>query len=29
MNLQHERIATLCETLNVLFMKQGYAAMAQ
>lgn len=29
MNLQQERIATLCEALNLPFMKQGYAAMAQ
>jgi len=29
MNLQHERIATLCDTLNLPFVAQGYGAAAQ
>lgn len=29
MNLQHERLLSLCETLNLPFIAQGYAAAAQ
>ena len=29
MNLQHERIATLCDNLNLAFIAQGYGAAAQ
>ena len=29
MNLQHERVVSLCETLNLPFIAQGYAAVAQ
>lgn len=29
MNLQHERITTLCDTLNLPFVAQGYGAAAQ
>jgi DNA replication protein DnaC len=29
MNLQHERMLSLCETLNLPFIAQGYAAVAQ
>jgi DNA replication protein DnaC len=29
MNLQHERMLSLCETLNLPFVAQGYAAAAQ
>lgn len=29
MNLQHERIATLCDNLNLAFVAQGYGAAAQ
>jgi DNA replication protein DnaC len=29
MNLQHERLLALCETLNLPFIAQGYAAAAQ
>lgn len=29
MNLQHERILSLCEALNLPFIAQGYAALAQ
>lgn len=29
MNLQHERIATLCDNLNLVFIAQGYGAAAQ
>ena len=29
MNLQHERLLSLCETLNLPFIAQGYAPAAQ
>lgn len=29
MNLQHERIAALCESLNLPFVAQGYGAATQ
>lgn len=29
MNLQHERIQTLCESLNLPFIAQGYPVAAQ
>ena len=29
MNLQHERIVSLCDTLNLPFVAQGYGAAAQ
>ena len=29
MNLQHERLRALCDTLNLPFIAQGYAAAAQ
>lgn len=29
MNLQHERMLSLCETLNLPFVAQSYAAAAQ
>lgn len=29
MNLRHERITTLCDTLNLPFVAQGYGAAAQ